>query len=564
MIAKTGNETMPYSNEHACRLRSPKEFRTFGRGTRDSASHDGKQYAVIRGQRADGSWEDQAYRYDKDRWTAAEAGAHCRAHNGSFEAARADNGQVSSDGVRNSQSTLGSYTMRAERLDGRDHIVVPTVILIEGVHNGIFYPADELARFVEAWNGRPVPVFHPRDGDTQISANNPSVIESRCVGRLFNTRYEDGKLKSEIWIDVIKIADVSPATLSMIRAGRRLEVSTALFGEEDGIAGVWNGEEYVTTLRNYHPDHLALLPGEVGACSWDDGCGVRDNQSEKEERMNKEEDGKSGGPNLMIAALQAMKSSGLTFSINAEIGHGQIHRDLQALIDRFDTDNLLHFLVEVFDGDFIYESRGMNPSTGMSGRHLYRRDYVSSADGSIALGEVAQEVREKIEYVSIGSTNNASKEGDSMNKDKVNTLIACPRTRLVECDRSWLETLSDGQLDKFEAVPEEKAPDPMPVPKTMEEFVATAPDDFKPILNRALAREAEIKATFVDAIAANAANKFTREELVAMDVVNLGHIAALAHVDVNYAGQAGGPAKPPETNVSKVPDPPPLFTVKSE
>jgi hypothetical protein len=31
---------------------------------------------------------EQSYRYDRDVWTAAEAGAHCRAHDGAFEAAR--------------------------------------------------------------------------------------------------------------------------------------------------------------------------------------------------------------------------------------------------------------------------------------------------------------------------------------------------------------------------------------------------------------------------------------------------------------------------------------------
>ena len=34
--------------------------------------------------------EEQSYRYPKDTWSASEAGAHCKKHGGSFEAAAKD------------------------------------------------------------------------------------------------------------------------------------------------------------------------------------------------------------------------------------------------------------------------------------------------------------------------------------------------------------------------------------------------------------------------------------------------------------------------------------------
>jgi HK97 family phage prohead protease len=78
-------EAKPYPNEHSCRLQNPDNFSEFRRGTR---KHEGKEYSVIFGKPKEGEgWEEQAYRYNKDTWTAAEAKGHCKDHKGSFEAA---------------------------------------------------------------------------------------------------------------------------------------------------------------------------------------------------------------------------------------------------------------------------------------------------------------------------------------------------------------------------------------------------------------------------------------------------------------------------------------------
>lgn len=80
-------EGKPYPSEHACRLQDPKKYERFTRGER---KHKGKTYSIIFGWRKkDGEdvSEEQAYRYDKDTWTADEARAHCKDHEGSFEAA---------------------------------------------------------------------------------------------------------------------------------------------------------------------------------------------------------------------------------------------------------------------------------------------------------------------------------------------------------------------------------------------------------------------------------------------------------------------------------------------
>lgn len=81
------SELKPYPNEHACRLRDPDDFQdgSFRRMTRVS---DGKKYSVIMGRlEGEDTLTEQAYRYDKEIWEAAEAKTHCKDHDGTFEAA---------------------------------------------------------------------------------------------------------------------------------------------------------------------------------------------------------------------------------------------------------------------------------------------------------------------------------------------------------------------------------------------------------------------------------------------------------------------------------------------
>lgn len=77
----------PFPNEHACRLRNPDDFKE-GSFRRMSRTSDGKKYSIIAGRlKGETSLTEQAYRYDKEVWSAGEARTHCKEHDGSFEAA---------------------------------------------------------------------------------------------------------------------------------------------------------------------------------------------------------------------------------------------------------------------------------------------------------------------------------------------------------------------------------------------------------------------------------------------------------------------------------------------
>lgn len=168
--------------------------------------------------------------------------------------------------------------IRHEQFEGRDHLVVPVVMICEGVLNGALVPLAEFSRFPEAWNGLPVPVLHPEEQGQAISANRPDVIERNTIGTVFNARTEGAKLKAELWLDTEKACRLGFCDLmKRLEAGECIEVSTGYFADDDPQAGEFNGRPYSMIHRNIRPDHLALLPGQIGACSIADGCGTRTN-----------------------------------------------------------------------------------------------------------------------------------------------------------------------------------------------------------------------------------------------------------------------------------------------
>lgn len=168
--------------------------------------------------------------------------------------------------------------LRRAKLDGRDYAVAPATIIVAGVLNGELVPADELGEFAERWNGRPVPLRHPTDGaGNYVSANDPAVIETQVVGQVFNAKFANDRVKAEMWFDLAKIEALggeAAAALARLDAGEVLEVSTGYYAYPDDVPGSFNGQRYSAIQRNLVPDHVALLPDEVGACSIKNGCGA--------------------------------------------------------------------------------------------------------------------------------------------------------------------------------------------------------------------------------------------------------------------------------------------------
>lgn len=454
---------------------------------------------------------------------------------------------------------------RVDNLEGREYTVVPMVILTEGVHAGsmgpLYYPKAELEKTPEVWNMKPVVVYHPTMNGQGISACDPVVINSRKVGVIMNTRFEKGKLKSEAWIEKDRANAVDERIMAAVENNEMMELSTGVFVDTEMEGGEFKGEAYTGIARNYRPDHLALLPDQIGACSIADGAGFLRNQAHAHNVP-------------MESIMKALAKLGL--STNA-LSHSDIHSALStALREKFGRGTGINpepgiWVADVFSNFVIYEN----------GNALYRLGYTSN-DNEVKLSdETPVEVERVSEYRTV-TNNNESQE--SMNKKKLIDGIV-GNAGWTEDDRKSLDAMNEAQLTRIHdsitkndgegkgtpaPAPAKPATEPAPTaptaptapaPKveptenkkiaTLSEYVANAPKEIQEVLNEGVSTYNAQKAEIVAAIIANEKNLFTKEELDSRPLGELKKMAQLMAVPVkegqsglapHYAGQAPTPA----------------------
>lgn len=160
---------------------------------------------------------------------------------------------------------------------GREYLIAPVVPIKEAVLNGELVLGEEIGRYVGSWNGIPLPLGHPTERGVPVSANTPD-LDARTPGRFWNAEFDGEKLHGEIWLDIEKCQQIGGdalRALERLEAGEPVEVSTAYWRDLEPVTGgTYQGKAYHGIARNLRPDHLALLLDEVGACSWQDGCGA--------------------------------------------------------------------------------------------------------------------------------------------------------------------------------------------------------------------------------------------------------------------------------------------------
>ncbi len=166
--------------------------------------------------------------------------------------------------------------------DGRQYIVAPITLIQPGVLNGsqgpILYELPDIRLSVDAWNGVPLLLGHPTFGRLGSDAD---VLESTGLGFIFNAKVTE-RLIAEGWFDVELVRKRNRELLQQIEAGKAVEVSTGLRVAVEHQSGVdERGRAYNRIARNYRPDHLAVLVGQTGACSIDDGCGINNERIEE-------------------------------------------------------------------------------------------------------------------------------------------------------------------------------------------------------------------------------------------------------------------------------------------
>ena len=480
---------------------------------------------------------------------------------------------------------LAGNILREEIVNGRRHIVVPVVAMVEGVHQGIvapgqpaprsFYSFSELSRSAASLAGVPVTLYHPMT-DTELVSANSAVGQPFVIGQVHNVRAENNRLHAEAWLDVEQLTTKSPETLQGLNAGTSIDVSLGILSDVIKATGTWLSEIYDEIMTNIRFDHLALLPGISGACSWADGCGVRVNKGNIQTK--KESDMKLS----VFQKLTQLASRAMERLYNNEASHDDIRDKLYTWVNALDTPEYVNYLRECYDGYFIYETMRRNNMTGVTvATKLYKRSYTANADGQVSVADDAVEVTEKTEYVPVDSTtaNVTLNQENAMKEQLIKDLIACDRTPFKEEHRTMLTGLSECDLkllqaDNFKpavapivaaAAPGNAALAPAPVvtapvanapapvvanaapakPETVEEYLAKAPVEVSEPIKRMMAREAAAKDAVIKKIIANQGCPFTEAELKLKDLGELQKIAALAKVPFDltedFTGQAGAP-----------------------
>lgn len=177
-------------------------------------------------------------------------------------------------------NSVASYTAEKKKLNGQEYLVVPVVMMVEGVHSGnrgaMMHTIEELGKV--NWNKIPVVMNHPQVNGEFVSAKIPSVLNEVGIGMVENPKVKGSSLVAEAWIVEERLAELSPETLEKINRGEEIEVSVGLFADSEDSYGIYKDEVYSGIIKNIIPDHLAILEGVIGACSIKDGCGIRVNQ----------------------------------------------------------------------------------------------------------------------------------------------------------------------------------------------------------------------------------------------------------------------------------------------
>jgi len=441
-----------------------------------------------------------------------------------------------------------SVVSSAERreLDGVDHLVVHVVALKEGVLNGIFYHADEISTFPEAWNGVPVPVNHPTNSNGNISANSVDVEETVNIGKFYNVQFNEKKksLEGEIWINIGKAERLGFSDLvAHLESGGTMEVSTGLFSNAVESSGEYNGESYSYSASGIRPDHLALLPDTEGACSITDGCGVRTNDKCTCP-------GKKGKCGKTCKKPATNEDGFLKRMMKKLFNNDKSHSDIRSMLraKMFETygEDPYPYILDVYDTYFIFEV----------GNDLFKQSYAVD-DNKNEASLIGERVEVKVETTYSPITTNKQNMKTPVERTALIDKIVANSKDLTDDQKNGLSALPDEMLDSLVANSQEpsgagqEAAPATPAPVTN----GLAEDD-RQLLQKLKANEA----TRVNGLRANVTSHYghlSKEAVDAMPVEAVealaGAIPAQAGVVANFA-VAGGAA--PIANEADTYEPP--------
>jgi hypothetical protein len=175
----------------------------------------------------------------------------------------------------NVRAAVNAKAIRREQYNGREHIVVPSYTLPSGVvMNEGLYPHDEIEAGYKSLEMTPAPLGHPQVEGEYVSASRPDAINSYHVGAFnHNVKRVGNRIYVEKFIDVeyAKNSENGRKALDAIDKGEPIHTSTGLLLDREMTP---SADGYKWIARNMQFDHDAILIGQTGAATPEQGVGM--------------------------------------------------------------------------------------------------------------------------------------------------------------------------------------------------------------------------------------------------------------------------------------------------
>lgn len=191
--------------------------------------------------------------------------------------------------VFNAITSQISGKVRRVLRNGKEWWVLPLTSIVPGVLEGSdgpgYYSPEQTKNSTKDWDYMPIVAYHPNEVGEFATGSNKNTLNKTGIGLLRRSTFND-KLQHEAWVDperVRKVDSTLPDHAKLeprIRNGQPIEGSTGLRLSKRvaGPNSTYNGKAFTWIAENFRPDHMAILPDQVGACSVNDGCGFHVNQ----------------------------------------------------------------------------------------------------------------------------------------------------------------------------------------------------------------------------------------------------------------------------------------------
>jgi hypothetical protein len=394
---------------------------------------------------------------------------------------------------------LAAAKVRREQLEGRDHLVVPAAMLAEGAWTGEYgtfmYPAAELKKSVSLWDHKPVVVYHPKKDGQAVSACDPAVINTQKVGVILNTRFDEKakKLRAEVWIDEARCKEIDPRVLDAVNKKQLSEVSTGLTMMSDETEGEWvhnvSGKEkkkkFQGTASDYQPDHLAILPDQIGAFKVADGGGLLQVNTSGEvigsltTVVEAARQAASRGPRALKKYLRSV------FAANA-LSFSDIRQKLYELLAAAYGEKGKSWygdIVDIFPDYCVFCTYGEG-RTGV----MYRQDYTTTGD-VVALSGEAVQVQRATEYVAVNAAGERHQENSVEKKVMIDALIANSDGVYTEADRPDLDKWEVPRLTKAHAKYEKKVEQQNTAPPKEEQKITLSKAEYDALMAKTVQQQ---------------------------------------------------------------------------